>query len=183
MAFMGFHIRIQQGNLLEEAEADFIVNPSNTRLLLGSGVSGAFARACGDTLQQAMTRKLRETGPLSKGEVVPTPPGGCVRFRTVLHAAVMDYNPGAVEAMPTLNDIKVILNNIEAILSAYAAGRTGRIRLVMPLMGTGVGGLDKRDVIRIYRDFFRRESTYECEVVLYAHSQNDFELMTSLLDA
>ena len=178
---MGFHITIKQGNLLEESEADFIVNPSNTRLMLGSGVSGAFSRACGDALQEEMQRKLRETGRLSKGDVVPTPPGGCPRFRTVLHAAVMDYNPGVREAAPSLNDIKIILNNISNIISDHAGAHPGRIKLVMPMMGTGVGGLDKRDVILLYRDFFEHEIPCDCDAVVYAHSPSDYRLMASLL--
>ncbi len=36
---MAYHLNIKQGNLLEEKDATFIVNASNTRLLLGSGVS------------------------------------------------------------------------------------------------------------------------------------------------
>ena len=167
---MSYHIHVKQGNLLDEADADFIVNPSNTRLLLGSGVSGAFSRACGPALQTLMLRKLQETGPLRKGDVVPTPPGGCSRFRTILHAAVMDYNPGAGETAPALHDIGKILYNIETLLCGNARRRPGRVKLVLPLMGTGLGGLDKRDVILIYRDFFNAGKAWECDVVLYAHS-------------
>jgi len=43
---MPYSIVIKQGNLLSE-EADFIVNASNTKLILGSGVSMAFKRHCG----------------------------------------------------------------------------------------------------------------------------------------
>ena len=179
---MGFQLHVKQGNLLDEAEADFIVNPSNTRLALGSGVSGAFARACGKALQEEMRRALRETGVLSKGDVVPTLPGGCPRFRSVLHAAVMDYNPEAREAEPSLNDIKIILNNIGTIICDFARSHAQRVKLVMPLMGTGVGGLDKRSVILLYRDFFTRDIACDCELVLYAHSHSDYLLMASLLE-
>ena len=177
---MSYHVHIKQGNLLDEADADFIVNPSNTRLTLGSGVSGAFSRACGPSLQTLMSHKLQETGPLKKGDVVPTPPGGCSRFRTVLHAAVMDYNPGARETAPLLDHIATILGKIENILSSHARMHSGRVKLVLPLMGTGVGGLDKRDVVLLYRECFARKVPFDCDVILYAHSENDYRLMTSL---
>jgi len=177
---MAYHIRIKEGNLLDEEDADFIVNPSNTVLALGSGVSGAFARACGETLQALMSQKLRETGALRKGDVVATEGGGCTRFRSVLHAAVMDYNPGAAAMMPTLEDVRKILDNTECILSEFARAHGRAVTLALPLMGTGVGGLDKREVLLIYRDFFGRESGFECEVTLYAHSAHDRTLMESL---
>ncbi len=170
---MPYCIRIGQGDLLEEPSADFIVNPSNTALILGSGVSAAFARACGPQLQQRMTQKRKETQPLAKGDVVETPPGRCSRFHAVLHACVMDYNPGASETAPTPNDIEVILNNIESVVSRAARGRDTPVKLVMPLMGTGVGGLDKETVIEIYRRFFSRPVSFACDVVLYGHTPQD----------
>ncbi|MHC3994270.1 macro domain-containing protein [Thiomicrolovo sp. ZZH C-3] len=175
---MAYHLTIKTGNLLDAPASDFIVNPSNTVLQLGSGVSGAFARACGPGLQSAMTRALRETGRLQKGDVVAT--GGCERFGSVLHAAVMDYNPGAAEALPRLEEIETILRNIHTALAAFAALHGRSVSLALPLMGTGVGGLDKRRVLEIYRDFFRRDVGYECEVLLYAHSEGDGTLMRTL---
>ena len=51
---MSYQISIKQGNLLDEENATFIVNASNTRLILGSGVSMAFKRHCGIELQKVM---------------------------------------------------------------------------------------------------------------------------------
>ncbi|UFS63564.1 macro domain-containing protein [Sulfurimonas sp. HSL-3221] len=175
---MAYHVTIKTGNLLDAPASDFIVNPSNTVLQLGSGVSGAFARACGPALQSAMTRALKETGTLQKGDVVAT--GGCARFGSMLHAAVMDYNPGAAEALPRLGEIETILRNIQTALAAFAALHGKNVTLALPLMGTGVGGLDKRQVLEIYRDFFRSGVGFECEVLLYAHSEGDGALMRSV---
>jgi O-acetyl-ADP-ribose deacetylase (regulator of RNase III) len=177
---MAYHIKIIKGNLLDAPKADFIVNPSNTILALGSGVSGAFSAACGPALQAAMSTKLQTVGKLSKGDVVLTGAGACRQFRHVLHAAVMDYNPGASEAAPGLADVRTILSNIEPFLADEAASQGGNVTLALPLMGTGVGGLGKRDVLMIYRDFFTRSIDFECDVTLYAHSESDRELMQSL---
>jgi len=179
---MSYRIRIIRGDLLDAPDTDFIVNPSNTVLSLGSGVSGAFARACGPELQALMTQKLHERGRLRKGDVVATGGGGCTRYRSVLHAAVMDYNPGAADVMPALHDIETILRGIEAFLAAFAA-RGRAPRLALPLMGTGIGGLDKRAVVRIYRDFFTRAVAFECDLTIYARSDGDFALMTELFAA
>ncbi len=172
---MAYRIFFRQGNLLDAAAADFIVNPSNTLLQLGSGVSGAFARACGKALQAEMARALQKTGILKKGDVVLTGGGECRHFRAVLHAAVMDYNLGAAHTAPTLGDIETILSNIERHLQRSQTAKTPS--LLLPLMGTGVGGLCKHDVICLYRDFFRRESAIDCDVILYAHTHNDLALM------
>jgi O-acetyl-ADP-ribose deacetylase (regulator of RNase III) len=180
---MAYSVHIKQGNLLDEAHADFIVNPSNTTLILGSGVSGAFSRTCGYALQSLMSQKLNETGTLKKGDVVATGGGECTRYKTVLHAAVMDYNPGAAETMPRLGDIRTILTHIETILAAEAARHGSSVKLVLPLMGTGVGGLSKKDVVEMYRVFFEREVAFECEVVLYAHSDSDRALMETLFSS
>jgi len=179
---MAYIITIKQGNLLDAPDAAFIVNPSKTRLVLGSGVSGAFARACGETLQMAMNAKLVETGRLSKGDVVATLPGECTRFRTVLHAAVMDYNPGAAETMPNLGTIRKILENIKRIVSDETVKIGRQVKLVLPMMGTGVGGLDKQSVLKIYREFFVEESGPDCEIVLYAHSESDRIMMEKLFE-
>jgi O-acetyl-ADP-ribose deacetylase (regulator of RNase III) len=171
------------GNLLDAPETDFIVNPSNTMLALGSGVSGAFSAACGPALQEEMSRKLQSTGTLSKGDVVITGPGRCTQFRHVLHAAVMDYNPDASGSAPGLADIRTILSNIETVLANEAASRGGFVTLALPMMGTGVGGLNKHDVLEIYRGFFTRQVDFGCEVTLYAHSQSDRELMNAVFGA
>ncbi len=178
---MAYTVHVCRGNLLDAPESDFIVNPSNTALWLGSGVSGAFARACGPALQHAMTQALRSSGPLRKGDVVAT--GGCARFGRVLHAAVMDYNPGAAQSAPTPGEIGIILQNIRPILAEFAATHDRGITLALPLMGTGVGGLDKRDVIGIYDRFFKEEAGFECEVLLYAHTEGDALMMEALLGA
>ncbi|VYS95528.1 RNase III inhibitor [Campylobacter ureolyticus] len=43
---ISYEISIKRGDLLDE-KADILVNPSNTLMLLGSGVSRAFFCRCG----------------------------------------------------------------------------------------------------------------------------------------
>ncbi len=56
---MSYTCTVKQGNLLNEDNATFIVNASNTTLVLGSGVSAAFRKKCGMQLQQEMFDKLK----------------------------------------------------------------------------------------------------------------------------
>lgn len=92
---MSYSIIVKQGNLLNE-EADFIVNTSNTKLILGSGVSMAFKRHCGIELQNEMNCVLNSIdGGLKKGDVVSTSSNRANNFKYSLHVAVIDYNQRA----------------------------------------------------------------------------------------
>ena len=120
---MSYHCTVKQGDLLSEERATFIVNASNTQLILGSGVSMAFSHHCGDELQKEMSAKLEKLGTLlKKGDVVATSSGKAANFQYALHAAVMDYNPDVrgKEMFPTLKDIENALKNIESHLQRYA---------------------------------------------------------------
>jgi len=91
---INYHLKIKQGNLVLAENVDFIVNASNTSLILGCGVSMAFFRHCGHQLQEQMDEVLSEikaTGyKLKKGDVVPTKPGKASNFKHALHAMTVD---------------------------------------------------------------------------------------------
>ena len=177
---MSYNCIIKQGNLLAEEDATFIVNASNTQLILGSGVSMAFRHHCGKKLQDEMTHKLEEIGePLKQGDVLATSTGQAKNFKFALHAAIMNYNQGTRgnDKLPTLDVIQKSLENIESYLDWYTQKSSQSMKLVLPLMGCGVGGLDKRDIIGLYRKFFDREVSFACEVVIYGYSKEDFELI------
>ena len=56
---MSYHCTVKPGNLLKEEDATFIVNASNTKLQLGSGVSSAFRKICGIGMQMEMLDKYK----------------------------------------------------------------------------------------------------------------------------
>lgn len=172
------------GNLATEPDATFIVNASNTQLLLGSGVSMAFKRHCGSGLEAEMQRKLDAIdGGIRPGDVVATSSGEATNFRYVLHAAVMNYAPGVRrhEKFPTLDTIRTILENIEPYLSWHAAHHAPQMKLVSPLLGCGVGGRDKREVLGVYREFFARDAAYACEVVVYGYGAEDYGVIRDVI--
>ena len=85
-------IRLKYGNLIKE-QATFIVNPSNTQLILGSGVSKAFRQHCGGSSFQQELYKLRDkSAPLSQGDVIISNAGCATNFTYALHAIVMNYS-------------------------------------------------------------------------------------------
>ena len=177
---MSYQISIKQGNLLDEENATFIVNASNTRLILGSGVSMAFKRHCGIELQKEMDLKLETIGhTLSKGDVIATSSANATNFTYALHAAIMDYNQGTKEInkYPSLKDIEITLENIEPYLEWYSIKHTEPIKLVLPLLGCGVGGLDMIDVFNLYKEFFSKDVSFNCNIVIYGYSQRDYDIL------
>jgi len=164
-----YKVTIKQGNVVLE-KADFIVNPSNTDPILGSGVSNAFRVHCKRDLQ----KEMKKHAPIKKTEVVITP-SFADNFKYALHVAIMDYHSN--NPYPTLDDIKKALENIEKKISKYAP-----CKMAIPLIGTGVGGLNKEDVIKIYKKFFERKIEFDCEVVIYGYSKSDYELIKKIFN-
>ncbi len=181
---MPYSIIVKQGNLLNE-EADFIVNASNTKLILGSGVSMAFKRHCGIKLQNEMYSVLNSIdSDLVQGAVIATSSGGASNFKYSLHVAVMNYNQGVKynEKNPTIDIIEKALKNIENYLLWYAKNKSDTMKLVLPLMGCGVGGLDKVDVIELYKNFFTKQVDINCKVVIYGYTIEDYQLIINILE-
>lgn len=119
-------LRLTVGNIIE-ADTDIVVNASNTRLELGSGVSGALRRAAGPGLQAEM-RSARQLQQVLPGDVIPTGAHGLHRVRTIFHAATVEGSDAVIDAA------------LRRCL-ALAADR-GLRTLTTPALGTGVGGLD-----------------------------------------
>lgn len=167
------HIELDflKGDLLDQ-DVDFIVNASNTTLKLGSGVSMVLKRACGSELQNEMD-KIREDIYKQKqliepGSVFATPSFNLSSARFILHAAVINYNPGVkqFEGKPKLDTIRQILENCIPYIQ-YFYDKTGRKpSIAFPLLGCGVGGLDKNDVKAVFVEFTKDFEDLYAEIVL-----------------
>ena len=180
---MSYTLHTKQGDITK-VSADFVVNASNTSLILGSGVSMAFKRHCGHLLQQQMNEALHSLGhPLAPGDVVATSAGKAANFRYVLHVAVINYHRGIPKSdkNPTIKTIETSLHNIEAYLQWYYKRYTKHITLAIPLLGCGVGGLEKEKVIMCYNDFFSRTTTFECDVIIVGYTEEDCRLLAKYL--
>jgi len=140
---------------IRDFSGDYIVNPSNTVLKLGSGVSGVLKQMC-PKLQEVMDEWVKKHGFLNPGDIAVTiyP---CKSYKFAIHAAVMDYRPGALKVAPDYERIEKICRNIALFLDNKKA------LVITPYLGTGVGGLDKAKVKEIMRYYFE---PLEAEVVL-----------------
>ena len=181
---MAYTCKVKEGNLLQEEDATFIVNASNTRLILGTGVSMAFKVHCGAKLQQEMLELYAKvTKPIEQGSLFVTSAGEATNFEYALHASVMNYNLGTryEEKLPTLKTIYTILEHIEDHLEKYAQKSDKAIKLVLPLMGCGVGGLEKEVVAEAYKTFFERACSFDCGVVVYCFDTDEYRLIERII--
>ena len=108
-------------------EADAIVNPANSRLIMGGGVAGAIKRAGGPEIEKEALRRA----PILVGEATTTI-AGRLSARYVIHAPTMPR-----PAMGTS------VTNVEKATEAAlkAARELGLSSVAFPGMGTGVGGV------------------------------------------
>lgn len=171
---------LKHGDLIEE-RATFIVNASNTELSLGSGVSKAFRQNCGgnefqQTLYTVKDEYLQEHTAIKQGDVLLSDSGECKNFNYALHAAIMNYTDKQKSPLPSYQTIKKSLIHILRIIQTVQEkeGLT-TMKLVVPLMGTGVGGLDKEKVFSMIKEFFESHTaTFDLEVIIMIHSEQDF---------
>jgi len=133
-------IQIRYGNLVK-SKSDFIVNASNTELILGSGVSRAFRKHCGELYQQKVYEDRRryrfQYGEIRQGDVVSGGTGTAKNFQFALHVAVMNFSDSSLSSYPTKKLIMRGLKNVRA--SVEALSQSNGIQnpsLAIPLVGT-----------------------------------------------
>ena len=180
---MAYTIRAKHGSIFDEKYATYIVNPSNTRLLLGSGVSGAFLHECSKVLQEQMHRALLGIEDIKQGDVVATSAGESKKFAIALHVVVMNYDQGVkqLDSYPTLQTISHALQNIELYLQWYAKHKSPTMKIVLPMIGCGVGRLPIQEVALMYKKFFAKDVEYDCEVIIYNLDAKNHEVVNAIL--
>ncbi len=156
-------IRIAQGDITEFA-GDAIVNAANNWLKLGAGVAGAIRKKGGPEIQAECDR----IGPIRVGEAVITT-AGKLPARYVIHAAVMGDEPASYESVRQATK--------SALELAVAKGLK---TVAFPLLGTGVGGLDKERVARIMLEEIKA-ALDTLEVTLYGYTPEDAEILRRAL--
>ncbi|MHC1586446.1 MAG: macro domain-containing protein, partial [Candidatus Hecatellaceae archaeon] len=124
--FRGVRLKALKANILE-VEAEAVVNPANSLLIMGGGVAGALKRAGGPEIEA----EARRQAPCPVGEAVATT-AGKLKAKYVIHAPTMER-----PAMTTTPE-KVYRATSAAL---KCADRLGVSSVVFPGMGTGVGGV------------------------------------------
>jgi O-acetyl-ADP-ribose deacetylase (regulator of RNase III) len=128
----GVTVEAVQGDITD-LQVDAITNAANDRLWMGSGVAGAIKARGG----QVIEREAMARGPIPVGSAVVTTAGD-LPARHVIHAAVM--GPDLATDMGT---VAVTTSSVLQLAEELSLGS-----LAMPLLGTGVGGLDVGEVAR-----------------------------------
>lgn len=166
--------KIKYGNLVEE-NATFIVNASNTELTLGSGVSHAFSEHCGGgEYQQELYAIKKELGAIEQGDVILSGSGSATNFKYALHVAVMNYSDESKSPYPLYSQIQRALSAILNIVEERVKEESIQTpKLVLPLLGCGVGGLQKEKVFLLIKSTFKKAKV-DLEVVIYFHNKQDF---------
>ena len=169
-----YKVNIKQGDFLEE-DAQIIVNPSNTKLILGSGVSMAIKRKCGFKLQELMDIE-KEKKVYTKGDIAITNDSSN-NYEKIIHACIMNYSDKSISKFPDLNDIEKVLFNIEDYL--IKNNLTDK-KIAIPMIGCGVGNLKIIDVINLYIKFFSRETSLNNKISIYIYDYDNFVLVNKL---
>lgn len=114
-------------------QAEAYVNAANNELWMGSGVAGALKRAAGDEVEREATAQA----PIEVGDAVVTSAGRMPPpTRAIIHAAAMGFT-----------DRTQIYASIESVGAATRRSielceEFGYRSVVLPALGTGIGGLD-----------------------------------------
>jgi O-acetyl-ADP-ribose deacetylase (regulator of RNase III) len=123
-------ITVVRGDITQ-SQAEAVVNPANSRLIMGGGVAGAVRRAGGPTIE----REALQRAPIRVGEAIVTN-AGKLAARYVIHAPTM-----SLPAMST--DLESVEKATSAALRV--ATTLGLSSIAIPGMGTGVGGVPVND--------------------------------------
>ncbi len=141
-------------------EADAIVNPANTYLIMGGGVAGAIRRKGGEIIQREALKKA----PIDIGEAVETT-AGTLKARYVIHAPTVKSPGGRSKPEYIRKAVRAAINRAEEL---------GLKSIAFPAMGAGVGGVPVDAAIRITLEEALNSNLDE--VVLVAWSEKDFEI-------
>ena len=174
------NIQVKFGNLIQE-EADFIVNASNTELALGSGVSMAFREQCSQNYpyQEELNKLAENNAPILKGDVIISNSGSAINFQYALHVAIMNYSNKLIDKKPTYEELeKALLSIVDIVKTISQEQNIKDPKVAIPLLGCGVGGLDKENVFTMICNNFENQPF---NVVIYLYDLVDKNWLFNLL--
>lgn len=148
-----------------EAPCQAIVNAANTQLQHGGGLALAIVKAGGVVIQ----KESDEIGFCPIGEAVVTS-AGKLPFKFIIHVPTIDWK---TRKKATLEDI------YKGVVAALKIAKKRKIKkIAFPLLGAGVVGLPKKEVVKTMKKAF--EEFPELEITLCAFSEKDKEVMKAI---
>ena len=137
---------------ITEVEADVIINAANTELKHGGGVARAILLKGGDIIQEESDK----IGWVDLGDFAITSAGN-LKAKKVIHIPTIDYK----------NSKKITYSQLEEVLiRVFNWCRENNIKSIsLPLLGTGVVGLEKEKVKEIIKKAARNFEDLDIKVV------------------
>jgi len=169
--YKGIKITVVTGDITK-LEVDAIVNPANSRLVMGGGVAGAILRAGGNQIQKEALRKA----PVPMGRAVATT-AGKLKAKYIVHA-------------PTMTRPAMSANRENAKLATRGAlecaQELGIESMAFPGLGTGVGGLNPQEAAKAMVEEIRKHlktGTTLKQIILVGFGADLTEAFIEALDA
>ncbi len=157
-------ITIKQGDITT-IQADAIVNPANSTGIMGGGVAGAIKRAGGQQIeseaQQQATIQIGKAVATTAGTLTPT---------YVIHAPTM-----------TRPAMKITSENVSKATKAalMLASEMDIQTIAVPGMGTGVGGVDKKQAASVMMELAKEFESQFQEIIFI---DRDKQLIDAFLE-
>lgn len=158
--YKNVEIAVVTGDITQQ-QVDAIVNPANSRMVMGGGVAVAIKRAGGKEIENEAVRHA----PVPVGEAVATTAGN-LKAKYVIHAPTM-----------TGPAIRIDKTNVKlATKGALKCAEQLKIKSVaFPGMGTGVGGVNQKQAAEVMLRELKQhvdEGTVLREVIFVGFTQN-----------
>ena len=167
--FNGILVELVQGDITD-LEVDAIVNPANSRLILGAGVAGAIDNKGGPTIQA----ECDQIGHCNVGSAVITG-GGNLRARYVIHAVGPRKGEGDEE-------VKLAGATRSSLALAESKGLTS---IALPAISTGVFGYPMQDcaeiMLRTINEFTKTTPKNVKRIVMCLYDKRAFQIFEAEL--
>ncbi|HIE22913.1 MAG TPA: macro domain-containing protein [Candidatus Korarchaeota archaeon] len=131
--YKGVLIEVVEGDITE-INVEAIVNPANSKLLMGGGVAGAIKRKGGVEIEKEARRKA----PVQIGDAVVTS-AGKLPAKWVIHAPTVIRPAGRA----TIESVSLATK-----AALRAAEEIGANSIAFPAMGAGIGGLAIKEAVK-----------------------------------
>lgn len=147
-------IKVHLGDLTKFEGVDYICNAANGIGPMGRGIAGAIKRAGGEEIQRDAYRVCKSQDP-QVGDVYTTV-AGTLPYKAIIHLVTMKV-PGG----PT--SLEVVVNCLRSLIEYCKNNNIDKVAL--PALSTGVGGLDKEQVAKIFKAILGTAPSIEFNVV------------------
>ncbi|KAF0996595.1 macro domain-containing protein [Geobacillus sp. TFV-3] len=132
-------IRAMVGDLTKVEGVEYICNAANGIGPMGGGVAAAIRRAGGRVIEDEAIRVCQAQDP-QPGDLYVTG-AGSLPFRGVIHLVTMKQPAGET----SYEIVRLCLEQLVSYCREH-----GIKKVALPALGTGVGGLDKEKVARLF---------------------------------